>query len=82
MEFLRDRVIEAGICGGMNLGWNMKRGGPEKSVDFIAEQRGGLTYGYDIAVDYDNTSKELQLGWLSDGPGSHWGGYSPRPNCN
>lgn len=26
MEFLRDRVIEAGICGGMNLAWNLKRG--------------------------------------------------------
>jgi hypothetical protein len=82
MVFLRDRIIEAGICGGLNLGWNMKRGGPEKSVDFIAESRGGKVYGYDIARDYDNTSHELELTWQEDGPGSHWGGYSPRPNCN
>jgi hypothetical protein len=82
MEFLRDRMIEAGICGGLNLGWNMKRGGPDKSVDFIAESRDGRVYGYDIATDYDGTSHPLQLGWSADGPGSHWGGYSPRPNCN
>jgi hypothetical protein len=82
MEFLRDRIIEAGICGGLNLGWNMKRGGPEKSVDFIAESRGGRVYGYDIARDYDNTGHELELTWQEDGPGSHWGGYSPRPNCD
>ncbi len=40
MMFLRNRVIEAGICGGLNLGWNLKRGGPELSIDFIAEKRG------------------------------------------
>ena len=82
MEFLRDRIIEAGICGGLDLGWNMKRGGPEKSIDFIAERKGGQVYGYDIARDYDNTSHALELTWASDGPGSHWGGYSPRPSCN
>jgi hypothetical protein len=25
MEFLRNRIIEAGICGGLDLGWNLKR---------------------------------------------------------
>ena len=29
MEFLRNRMIEAGICGGLDLGWNLKRGGPD-----------------------------------------------------
>jgi len=81
MEFLRNRMIEAGICGGLDLGWNLKRGGPDLSTDFIAERRGGLTYGYDIASDYDNTSHPLRLGWLPDGPGSHYGAYSPRPTC-
>ena len=80
MIFLRNRVIEAGICGGLNLGYNMKRGGPERSIDFIAEKR-GATYGYDIARDYDNFRKELQLYWGEDGPGSHFGAYTPRPNC-
>ena len=26
MEFIRDRIIETGICKGMNLGRNFKRG--------------------------------------------------------
>ena len=80
MRFLRDRIIEAGICGGLNLGWNLKRGGPELSIDFIAEKRGS-TYGYDIARDYDNIRKELQLYWGEDGPGSHFKAYTPRPSC-
>lgn len=63
MEFLRDRIIEAGLCGGLDLGWNLKRGGPEISVDFLTERRGGAVLGHDIAFDYDNTSKELQLYW-------------------
>ena len=49
-------------------------------IDFIAEQR-GATYGYDIARDYDNFRKELQLYWGEDGPGSHFKAYGPRPNC-
>ncbi len=81
MRFLRDRIIEAGICGGLNLGWNLKRGGPELSIDFIAETKGGRTYGYDIARDYDNFRKELQLYWGEDGPGSKMKPYSPRPSC-
>jgi hypothetical protein len=28
MMFLRDRVIEAGLCAGNTYGWNLKRGGP------------------------------------------------------
>ena len=56
MEFLRDRMIEAGICGGMQLGWNMKRGGPEVSVDFLTELVNGRWHGIDIATDYDNTA--------------------------
>lgn len=63
MEFLRNRIIEAGLCGGLDLGWNLKRGGPEISIDFLAERRGGAVLGHDIAFDYDNTSKELQLYW-------------------
>ncbi|MBK5298447.1 MAG: hypothetical protein JJE40_14945 [Vicinamibacteria bacterium] len=82
MQFLRNRIIEAGICGGLNLGWNLKRGGPEISIDFIAEARGGKTYGYDVARDYDNFRKELQLYWGEDGPGSSFKAYSPRPSCN
>jgi len=63
MMFLRDRIIEAGKCGGLDLGHNLKRGGPEISIDFLAERRGGQVYGHDIAFDYDNTSNPLQLYW-------------------
>ncbi len=61
--FLRDRIIEIGRCGGMLLGWNLKRGGPEKSVDFIAWRQAEGDRGVDIALDYDNTSRTLQLQW-------------------
>ena len=61
MEFLRDRIIEAGKCGGLNLGWNLKRGGPERSVDFLAWHRGDGDMGVDIGFDYDNTSTPLRL---------------------
>ncbi len=63
MSFLRDRIIEAGLCGGLNLGWNLKRGGPSISIDFITEQTSGGVIGHDIAFDYDNTSTVLQLYW-------------------
>lgn len=63
MKFLRDRVIEIGKCGGMDLGWNLKRGGPELSIDFITERRHGKVYGHDIAIDYDNPRRKLQLVW-------------------
>jgi hypothetical protein len=64
MAFLRDRVIEAGICGGLKLGLNLKRGGPEISNDFIARDDGSAgTAGIDIGVAYDDTSIPLRLWW-------------------
>ena len=63
MRFLRDRIIEAGLCGGLDLGWNLKRGGPDISIDFIAERVNGQVVGHDIAADYDNTSTPLHLYW-------------------
>jgi hypothetical protein len=68
MEFLRDRMIEAGLCGGMQVGWNLKRGGPDLSVDFITELVGGRWHGIDIAHDYDNGGTRLQLTWADTGP--------------
>ena len=67
MEFLRDRIIEAGKCGGLNLGWNLKRGGPDISVDFLAWRRGDGDMGVDIGFDYDNTSTPLRLTWAEAG---------------
>jgi hypothetical protein len=68
MEFLRDRMIEAGLCGGMQLGWNMKRGGPEVSIDFLTELVNGRWHGIDIATDYDNHRARLRLNWHDTGP--------------
>ena len=68
MEFLRDRMIEAGMCGGMQLGRNLKRGGPELSVDFLTEMVGGRWHGIDIAHDYDNTGIRMVLTWADTGP--------------
>ena len=76
MMFLRDRIIEAGKCGGLDLGHNLKRGGPEISIDFLAERRNGQVLGHDIAFDYDNTSTTLQLYW-GDGTFPFYKDYGP-----
>jgi hypothetical protein len=76
MSFLRDRIIEAGKCGGLDLGQNLKRGGPDLSIDFLAWRQGGGDMGIDLAVDYDNTSEPLRLGWSEAGFGAT---YKPFP---
>lgn len=81
MAFLRDRVIETGICGGMNLAWNMKRGGPEKSIDFIAWHDGHQWIGVDIGRAYDDTKRTLDLVWGIHGPTPDARTYEPRPSC-
>jgi hypothetical protein len=68
MEFLRDRMIEAGLCGGMQLAWNLKRGGPEISRDFLDERVGGEWHGIDVANDFDNYGHTLKLTWADTGP--------------
>ncbi|MCA1560365.1 MAG: hypothetical protein LC804_08905 [Acidobacteria bacterium] len=80
MEFLRDRVIEAGRCGGLDLAWNLKRGGPEISVDFLVERSGGHLQGRDIAFDYDNTGIQLVLYW-GTGEFPFYGGYPHSFSC-
>ena len=77
MAFIRDRMIEAGKCGGMDLGRNLKRGGPELSIDFLVHRTGGQDIGIDIGVDYDNTSSPLHIVWNAVGPGAF---YSPIPD--
>ena len=81
MEFIRDRIIEAGLCGGLNFGYNMKRGGPERSIDFLAWRNGGDDIGVDIAFDYDNTSAPLRLQWAPVGPGAFFATYGPFGGC-
>ena len=63
MEFLRDRIIEAGKCGGLDLGWNLKRGGPEISIDFLAWRRS----------DGDGHRPRLRLRQHRHDAAAHWG---------
>jgi hypothetical protein len=78
MVFLRDRMIEAGLCGGMELAWHLKRGGPDLSVDYIDWRVNGVWHGVDIAYDYDNQSTTLKLTWSDDGTN----GITPTPYTN
>jgi hypothetical protein len=81
MAFLRDRIIEAAKCGGMDAGWNLKRGGPELSIDFLAVRRSDGEMGIDIGFDYDNTSTTLRLQWAEAGLGATYLAYPSVP-CN
>jgi hypothetical protein len=83
MEFLRDRTIEEGICAGMKLGWNLKRGGPDLSVDYITSFTGGRWIGVDIAFDYDNTSTPLRMQWAEapDDPYATHADYTRSFSC-
>jgi hypothetical protein len=79
MEFLRNRVIETGICAGMDIGLNLKRGGPSISVDAIVWR-----HGYDDIIDigfaYDDTSRPLVLQWIPVNAPNYLA-YTPRPSC-
>ena len=81
MEFLRDRIIEAGICGGLDLAWNKKRGTGPHSIDALAWRHNGIDDVVDVGSAYDDTSRPLGLQWgIVAGPP----GYDPypRPSCN
>ena len=80
MAFLRDRIIEAGKCGGLDLGHNLKRGGPEVSIDFLAWRRSDGEMGVDLGFDYDNIGTTLQLQWSEAGLGATYLGY-PNTGC-
>lgn len=68
MMFVRDRVIETARCAGLDVGLNLKRGGPSISFDFLAWRRDGRTEGVDIGSAYDDTNRPLNLQWHTYGP--------------
>ncbi len=69
MEFLRNKMIEHGKCKGLNLGLNLKRGGPTISADFIVWRRPGQPdMGVDIGSAYDDTRRRLGLAWHTYDP--------------
>lgn len=82
MAFLRDRIIEAGICGGLDLARNLKRGVGPHSIDALAWRTpSGHVEVVDIGVGYDDASRPLVLQWsiVSGPPG--YDHYEPRPDC-
>ena len=81
MSFIRDRIIEAGKCGGLDLGQNLKRGGPDLSIDCLAWRQAGGDMGVDIAFDYDNTSEPLRLQWSESGFGASYKAF-PVGSCS
>lgn len=85
MEFIRDRIIETGICKGMRLARNFKRGTPVISHDFIV-WRTDRDRGVDIASGYDDVDRPLKLTWQVFGPDRnygfpYWAGY-PSVDCS
>lgn len=81
MEFLRDRIVEVGICSGLHLAWNRKMSGI-RSIDAINWRHGDQDINdvVDLALDYDNASQPLQLHWLIVGGPAGWDPY-PAPTC-
>jgi hypothetical protein len=63
MNFIRDRIIETGICKGMDLARNFKRGTPVISHDFIVWRTGGRNRGVDIARGFDEVKLPIRLTW-------------------
>jgi hypothetical protein len=81
MVFLRDRIIETGLCGGMDLGWNAKRGGPQKSVDAITYRRPDRKLEIiDLAVGFDDKHQWLRLQWAQTFAAFYWA-YENHPGC-
>lgn len=77
MEFLRDRIIEAGVCGGLDLARNLKRGIGPHSHDALAWRKpNGFVEVVDIALGFDAFGGGLTLHWvIVEGPS----GYDPLP---
>lgn len=64
MAFIRDRIIETGICKGLDLARNFKRGTPVISHDFLVWRRPGHhDAGVDIATGYDEVKLPIRIKW-------------------
>ena len=72
MAFIRDRIIETGICKGLDLGRNFKRGTPVISHDFLV-WRSDRDRGVDIATGYDELKLPIRLKWQVFGPSDNYG---------
>ena len=81
MAYLRDRMIEVGICGGFDLAWNLKRGVGPAEPDALLWRDGGRDRVIDIAAGFDDYGSALRLHWIEvEGPPGY-DRYLPRPTC-
>lgn len=85
MRFLRDRMIEAGICGGLDLAWNLKRGVGPHSTDALLHRdpTGGRVRDrvIDIAAGFDDYGGALRLHWIEVSGPPGYDQFLPRPSC-
>ena len=81
MEFLRDRIIETGICGGMDLALNLKRGVGPHSHDAIAWRDGNRVRVIDIASAFDDPSIHLFLHFQEVAGPPGYDPYPHHPGC-
>jgi hypothetical protein len=82
MAFLRDRIIQRGICKGLDLAWNLKRGVGPHSIDALAWRINGRDEVVDLGVGYDDTSRPLQLQWLIVAGPPGYDPYTGPRGCN
>lgn len=81
MEFLRDRIIETAICGGMDVAWNLKRNIGPHSHDAVAWRDGNRVRVIDIASAFDNPGITLSLHWAEVAGPSGYDPYTNHPGC-
>ena len=69
MKFLRNKMIEHAKCKGLDVGLNLKRGGPSISIDFIAWRQQRRTEWASTSVPAMTTPRRrLSLSWHTYGP--------------
>lgn len=81
MAFIRDRMIEAGICGGLDLAWNLKRGVGPRSTDALLHRDGSRDRVIDIAAGFDDYWVGMRLHWIEVAGPPGYDRYLPRPTC-
>lgn len=82
MEFVRDRFIEAGICGGLDFAWNLKRGIGPHSHDAIAWRKpNGFVEVVDIASAFDDNTIPMTLHFAIVAGPSGYDRYTQHPGC-
>ncbi len=80
MIFLRDRMIETGICAGLDLAWNRKPNG-SMSIDALVYRHGGIDDVIDVGFQYDSPEQPLQLQWITVNGPAGYVQFTPRPSC-